>query len=264
MEGARIKRVLTYRRDLRFPLSADFVARLEGQTIGALRRRAKYLMAELTSGEILLMHLGMSGSFRVLSSHLADRSHDRPDGGGIIRHDHVVFQMSSGAAVVFNDPRRFGFMKIISAANVATDATIGSLGPEPLDRAFTAAALAKALKGKKTTLKAALSDQRIVAGLGNIYVCEALHLARLSPKRQSATIASRSGAPTERARLLADAIRTVLRDAIAGGLRRQYREHRFHVYDREGQRCLRRGCPGVIRRIVQIGRATFYCPVCQR
>ncbi|PWT83753.1 MAG: bifunctional DNA-formamidopyrimidine glycosylase/DNA-(apurinic or apyrimidinic site) lyase [Blastocatellia bacterium] len=264
MEGARLERVLTYRRDLRFPLAADFVSRLEGQTVRAIRRRAKYLVAELSSGEILLMHLGMSGSFRVLSNHRADRSSVGQDVTRIIGHDHVVFQMSSGALVVFNDPRRFGFMRIIGAGSAATDTTLGSLGPEPLDRAFTAAALAKALKGKKTSLKAALSDQRIVAGLGNIYVCEALHLARLSPKRRAATIASRSGDPTGRTRLLADAIRTVLRAAIASGLRRQYREHRFRVYDRAGQRCLRRRCSGVIRRIVQVGRATFYCPVCQR
>jgi formamidopyrimidine-DNA glycosylase len=182
----------------------------------------------------------------------------------MIPHDHVVFQMSSGTTVVFNDPRRFGFMRIIAAGDLASDVTIGALGPEPLDRAFGAVVLAKALKGKKTSLKAALSNQRIVAGLGNIYVSEALHLARLSPKRRAATIATRSGAPTERAILLADAIRTVLHDAIKNGSRRRSREHRFRVYDREGEGCLRRGCHGAIKRIVQVGRATFFCPVCQR
>jgi formamidopyrimidine-DNA glycosylase len=265
MVGARFERVLARRPDLRYPLPADFGARLEGQTVRALTRRAKYLLAELSSGSVLLMHLGMSGSFRVMKK-----------GGDLATHDHIVFDMSfdpiarkntrrgprsSGATVVFNDPRRFGFMKIVDAIDVP-DAPLRALGPEPLARAFTARSLADALRGKKTSLKAALSDQRVVSGLGNIYVTEALHRARLSPKRRASTLVTRSGAPRQQVFALVDAIRDVLKDAIATS-GRTYREDRFRVYDREGRRCPRRGCPGVIKRIVQTGRSTFFCPVCQ-
>ena len=190
-------------------------------------------------------------------------------------HDHVVFHMSSGATVTFNDPRRFGSMKIVPRARLEQEPLLRALGPEPLGNEFDAAMLARACAGKKTSLKAALSDQRVVAGLGNIYVCEALNRARLSPKRQASTIANRAGAPNERAEKLVDAIKAVLNDAIkAGGssLRdhRQtngelgYFQHRFRVYDRAGGRCKTPGCRGKIRRIVQAGRSTFYCPVCQR
>ena len=255
MEGARFERVLARRPDLRYPLFTDFASRLEGQTVRAITRRAKYLLVELSSGSLLLMHLGMSGSFRVIrrggeAAHFAT-------------HDHVVFEMSSGAVVVFNDPRRFGFMKLLEPGDVPDAAVLRALGPEPLTRTFNASVLAQALKRKRTTLKAALSDQRVVSGLGNIYVCEALHRARLSPKRRASTLVTRSGAPRPEILRLVDAIRTVLKDAIAGS-RRRYTGDRFHVYDREGGRCLRRGCPGVIKRIVQAGRSTFFCPVCQR
>ena len=180
MEGARIERVETRRADLRSPFPPDFAARLEGQRVRALRRRAKYLLAELESGETLLMHLGMSGSFRVVKG----RRDDVPGGFYFDRsrleaHDHVLFTMSSGVTVIFNDPRRFGLMTIIAAGALTNDRALSALGPEPLDRDFNATSLAHALKGKKTTLKAALSDQRVVAGLGNIYVCEALHRGRL-------------------------------------------------------------------------------------
>ena len=261
MEAARFERVSARRPDLRFPLPADFSSRLEGQTVRSLGRRAKYLVATLTSGEILLMHLGMSGSFRI----------ERPGGASpdpvpiaFDKHDHVVFEMSSRAVVIFNDPRRFGFMKLIPAVEADQDVTLGALGPEPLDRAFSALVLAQAVGGKKTSLKVTLLDQRVVAGLGNIYVCEALHRARLSPKRRASTIASRAGEPTAAALALAAAIRIVLTEAIARGSRREYRGQPFRVYDREGGRCLRRGCTGVIKRIVQAGRSTFFCPVCQR
>jgi formamidopyrimidine-DNA glycosylase len=241
----------------------------------ALKRRAKYLVAELSSGEILVMHLGMSGSFRVLAAGGAatpgDFHHER---GAIGAHDHVLLLMASGTTVVFNDPRRFGFMNVMSAGDFARDPRLSALGPEPLGRTFDGIILARAMKGKKTSLKAALSDQRVVAGLGNIYACEALHRARLSPKRQASTIATAAGAPRRQAHDLADAIRTVLRDAIERGRpsrspRRTnggpaYSEPRFHVYDREGQRCRRRGCTGSIGRIVQSGRSTFFCRVCQR
>ncbi|MBX6426073.1 MAG: bifunctional DNA-formamidopyrimidine glycosylase/DNA-(apurinic or apyrimidinic site) lyase [Variibacter sp.] len=276
MESARFLAVQTRRADLRFPLPKDFGKRLEGARVEALARRGKYLLAELSSGEVLLMHLGMSGSFRVAWKEGAEtlgrfhhpRSAERT-------HDHVVFRMSSGAVVTFNDPRRFGFMRLVPRAELAAHPLIASLGPEPLSDAFDAAALAKACAGKTTSLKAALSDQRVVAGLGNIYVCEALHRAQLSPKRRAATLAGRGGAPTPRAVALVDAIKAVLRDAIAAGgssLRDHrspdgelgYFQHKFRVYDREGEPCPTPGCRGRIRRIVQSGRSTFYCPVCQK
>jgi formamidopyrimidine-DNA glycosylase len=254
MHGVRIDRVLMRRPDLRFPLAEDFVRRLEGQTVRAVRRRAKYLAAELSSGDLLLAHLGMSGSFRV-EPHCPTIS---------LPHDHVVFELASGSTVVFNDPRRFGSMRIVDRAGVADDPVLSALGPEPLDRRFDGKALADALARRKTSLKAALSDQRVVAGLGNIYVCEALHRARLSPRRTASTLITRSGAPKPEADTLVQAIKDVLRDAIAR-TQRSYRDsERFRVYDREGRRCLRRGCRGVVKRIVQAGRSTFFCPVCQR
>jgi formamidopyrimidine-DNA glycosylase len=276
LEGARFNHVLMRRGDLRWPLPKDFVQRLEGKTVEGLGRRAKYLLADLSSGEVLLMHLGMSGSFRVFHDGRKQKPgrfhHERNEH---LAHDHIVFSMSSGATVTFNDPRRFGFMKLVPRAKLEQEPLLRSLGPEPLGNAFDAAMLAQACRGKKTSLKAALSDQRVVAGLGNIYVCEALHRARLSPKRKAATIASRSGAPNGRAERLVAAVRAVLGDAIeAGGssLRDHRRtdgelglfQHRFRVYDREGQRCVSPGCDGTVRRIVQTGRSTFFCPVCQK
>src|SRR5262245_48337351 len=226
MEGARFEAVEARRRDLRWPLPKDFAARLEGQTVTGLGRRAKYLLADLTSGEVLLMHLGMSGSFHVFRGHAAQRPgtyyHERAQR---MAHDHVVFHMSNGAIVTFNDPRRFGSMKLVPRGALDREPLLRALGPEPLGNAFDAAMLAKACAGKRTSLKAALSDQKIVAGLGNIYVCEALNRARLSPKRLASTIATKSGAPNERAERLVDAIRAVLNEAIkAGGS--SLRDHR--------------------------------------
>jgi formamidopyrimidine-DNA glycosylase len=276
MEGATILRAEARRPDLRFPLQPDFLARLDGQTVTSLSRRAKYLLADLGSGDVLLMHLGMSGSFRVVS----DAGPKTPGAfhhprGEDRTHDHVVFEMSSGAAVIFNDPRRFGYMKIFPRSKMDQEPFLQGLGPEPLGNAFDAAMLATACAGKKTSLKAALLDQRVVAGLGNIYVCEALFRAHLSPKRQAATLATRTGAPHERAVLLVEAIRGVLMQAIkAGGssLRdhRQtsgelgYFQHSFQVYDREGEPCQTKGCTGVVKRFVQNGRSTFWCPKCQK
>ncbi len=200
MEGARFVRVEQRRPDLRFPFPRNFNKRLEGATVEGLSRRAKYLLADLSSGEVLLMHLGMSGSFRVV--HGSDESgpgkfhHVR---GKLSAHDHVVFHMSNGAIVTFNDPRRFGYMKLIARDELARHPMISGLAPEPLGNAFDGAMLAEACAGKKTSLKAALSDQKVVAGLGNIYVCEALHRAHLSPKRIAATIADRKRR-TDRAR----------------------------------------------------------------
>jgi formamidopyrimidine-DNA glycosylase len=210
------------------------------------------------------MHLGMSGSFRVVKG----RTNEVQGGFYFERsrldaHDHVLFTMSSGATVIFNDPRRFGLMTIITADAVTSDRALSALGPEPLGRDFNAASLARALKRKKTSLKAALLDQRVVAGLGNIYVCEALHLAGLSPKRRASTLVTHGGEPRPGAEALVDAIQSVLRSAIANR-HRPGGNDRFRVYDREGRRCPRRGCPGTLKRIVQMGRSTFFCPVCQR
>jgi formamidopyrimidine-DNA glycosylase len=281
MVGARIVRVELRRPDLRRPFPEDFARRLEGRTVTAIRRRAKYLAAELNSGDVLLMHLGMSGSFRV--------SQESPLPGKIpsptraardqaveaATHDHVVLHLSSGAAVTFNDPRRFGLMLIVPRSELGAHPLMRDVGPEPLDSDFDAIRLAAACAGKKTILKAALLDQTVVAGLGNIYVCEALHRARLSPRRRAATIATASRKPRASATVLVDAIKAVLNDAIrAGGssLRDHRRtngelgdfQHHFRVYDREGKPCPNRSCDGTVRRIVQNGRSTFFCPKCQK
>jgi formamidopyrimidine-DNA glycosylase len=276
MEDARFEEVVAHRGDLRWPLPKDFVQRLKGQTVSGLGRRAKYLLADLSSGEVLVMHLGMSGSFRVEQdsgvvtpgAYYHDRSKD-------LAHDHVVFRMSSGATIRFNDPRRFGSMKLVPRTKLDEEPLLRALGPEPLGNEFDAAMLAAACRGKNTSLKAALLDQRVVAGLGNIYVCETFNRALLSPKRKASTIANRKGLPNERAVRLVDAIKTVLNEAIAAGgsSLRDHRQtdgslgnfqHNFRVYDREGERCPTRGCNGTIKRIVQNGRSTFFCPVCQK
>jgi formamidopyrimidine-DNA glycosylase len=276
MEGAIILRAETRRKDLRFPFQADFAARLEGQAVTGLGRRAKYLLADLASGDVLLMHLGMSGSFRVIDAAGATA----PGGFHFPRderraHDHVSFTMSSGVEIVFNDPRRFGYMKVVAREALDDEPLLKGLGPEPLGNAFDAAMLARACRDKKTSLKAALLDQRVVAGLGNIYVCEALFRAHLSPRRLAATLALKTGGPTERAGRLVEAIHDVLNQAIkAGGssLRdhRQttgelgYFQHSFQVYDREGDRCRTAGCKGTVKRFTQNGRSTFWCPSCQK
>jgi formamidopyrimidine-DNA glycosylase len=271
MEGERFAEVEVRRGDLRWPLPKDFAARLRGKTVEGLGRRAKYLLADLSSGDVLLMHLGMSGSFRVgKDTKPGMYYHERSKSTS---HDHVVFHMSNGATVTFNDPRRFGSMKLVPRTKLEQEPLLRALGPEPLGNEFDAAMLAKACAGKKASLKAALSDQRVVAGLGNIYVCEALFRARLSPKRIASTIADRNGKPNERAERLVEAIKAVLKDAIdAGGssLRDHRRadgslgdfQHNFRVYDREGEPCP--NCKGKIKRVVQVGRSTFYCPSCQK
>lgn len=261
MVRARIDSVDLRRPDLRRPFPRHFVRRLTGQIVTTLDRRAKYLVATLSSGESLLMHLGMSGSFRVLR----EKRHARQAGKAALDpHDHVVFHMSSGRAVVFNDPRRFGIMELVPAGKLDRHAVLSRLGPEPLSGDFDGAALARACHRKNTSLKAALMDQRVVAGLGNIYVSEALHIAGLSPRRRAATLATPSGAPRDAAHRLASAIKQVLEDAIARQSRSAYDDSRFLVYDREGERCSTPECAGTIRRRVQAGRSTFYCPVCQR
>ena len=276
MEGFRIVKMEVRRKDLRFPFQRDFVARLAGQTVTGLGRRAKYLLADLASGDVLLMHLGMSGSFRVVKEDGASMPgqfhHARARDGA---HDHVVFHMSSGASVIFNDPRRFGYMKVIARKALEEEPLLSGLGPEPLGNEFDAAMLARSCANKKTSLKAALLDQRVVAGLGNIYVCEALYRSRLSPRRSAATLAIKTGQPTDHAERLVAAIHAVLNQAIkAGGssLRdhRQtsgelgYFQHSFQVYDREGETCQTAGCSGIVKRFTQNGRSTFWCPKCQK
>ena len=284
MEGYRIVKMEVRRKDLRFPFQRDFASRLTRQTVTGLGRRAKYLLADLSSGDVLLMHLGMSGSFRVMK----DEEEKTPGQFHHVRnadraHDHVVFHMSSGASVVFNDPRRFGYMKIIARRALDQEPLLSELGPEPLGNEFDATMLARSCANKKTSLKAALLDQRVVAGLGNIYVCEALYRAHLSPRRLAATLATKArqrngipgGEPTDHAKRLVAAIHAVLNQAIkAGGssLRdhRQtsgelgYFQHSFQVYDREGEKCQTAGCDGIVKRFTQNGRSTFWCPKCQK
>jgi formamidopyrimidine-DNA glycosylase len=276
MEGSKIVKAEVRRKDLRFPFQKDFVARLAGQTVTGLGRRAKYLMADLASGDVLLMHLGMSGSFRVIKDDKQNApGHFHHPRSGDRAHDHVVFQMSSGATIVFNDPRRFGYMKIIPRNALDEEPLLNGIGPEPLGNEFDAAMLARSCANKKTSLKAALLDQRVVAGLGNIYVCEALYRAQLSPRRLAATLATKKAEPTDHARRLVAAIHAVLNQAIkAGGssLRdhRQtdgelgYFQHSFQVYDREGEKCQTAGCGGIVKRFTQNGRSTFWCPKCQK
>jgi formamidopyrimidine-DNA glycosylase len=264
MAGARIRRVLLRRANLRYAFADDFVRRVEGQRVRGVERRAKYLLVDLASRDILLMHLGMSGSFRILRAgrELARKPYYY-DVERLDRHDHVVFEMSNGFVAVFNDPRRFGFMTLLAPDEVATHKVLQRLGPEPLVRRFDVPSLARGLSKRKTSLKSALSDQRVIAGLGNIYVVEALHRARLSPKRRASTLVTISGAPRPALHDLVEAIREVLKAAI----RRQAHtgdDNPFEVYDREGEPCPRRGCDGTIRRIVQGGRSTFFCPECQR
>jgi len=213
MEGAKVAKVEVRDRRLRWPLAKDFEKRITGKTVEGLGRRAKYLLADLSSGDVLLMHLGMSGSFRVgKDARPGVYYHEKSKRKS---HDHVVFHMSNGQTVTFNDPRRFGSMKLVPRTKIEHEPLLRALGPEPLGNEFDAAMLATACAGKKTSLKAALLDQRVVAGLGNIYVCEALFRARLSPKRMASTIAGRNGMPNARAQALVDAIKSVLQEALA-------------------------------------------------
>lgn len=277
MAGQTIAIVEQRRPDLRFPFAEDFVARLTGQRISKLDRRAKYLLCHLHNGDVLIMHLGMSGRFtiRPAGANAMQPGEFLHDTGGATAHDHVVFTMQSGAVVTYNDPRRFGFMLLTNAAELDAHKMMRGLGVEPLGDALTAQYLAQRCEDKKTSLKAVLLDQRIVAGLGNIYVCEALYRAMLSPKRAAGSLAGRSGKAGVRAVALVPQIKAVLEDAIAAGgsTLRDYRapegdlgyfQHSFAVYGREGLECQREGCGGTIRRIVQGGRSTFYCPGCQR
>jgi formamidopyrimidine-DNA glycosylase len=276
LEGARFTRVEQRRPDLRFPFPEGFARRLKGRTVKQLNRRAKYLLACLDDGEVLAMHLGMSGRFVVEHGGAATMPgafvHDAGEGA---KHEHVVFTMSNGAVIRYNDARRFGYMTLIAAGGMNAHPLFKGLGVEPLSPALTPEFLAKRASGRAQPLKALLLDQRVIAGLGNIYVCEALYRARLSPFRPAAVLATKTGAPSSAARRLAEAIRAVLTEAIAAGgsSLRDYRQadgslgyfqHTFCVYGREGEPCLGRGCRGVVERVVQNGRSTFYCPSCQK
>lgn len=276
MEGAQIIAVKQNRPDLRFPFPDRFAARLKGVRVDALARRAKYLAAHLSSGDTLIMHLGMTGSFRIEQDEQAGipgrfhyvRSKDHT-------HDHVIFHFNNAMRVTYNDPRRFGFMVMTEGAPFDAHPLIAHLGVEPLGNGLSAAYLNEAFKGRTSNLKAALMDQRIIAGLGNIYVCEALFRAGLSPRRKAGTLSRAKGAPSERLELLCATIRTVLDEALqAGGSTLRdymhtdgslgYFQHRFAVYDREGEPCATPGCTRTVSRIVQQGRSTFFCPSCQR
>ena len=272
LEGATIVRVELRRKDLRLPFPPDFARRLTGRRIVALRRRAKYLLAELDNNEALIMHLGMSGAFRVDGSTPGVFHHARDKNAA---HDHVVLHLDHGGRVVYNDPRRFGFMLLLPIPKLDEDPHFRDLGVEPFDPAFNANFLARAFSGRKAPVKALLLDQRLIAGLGNIYVCEALHRSGVSPKRAGATLVRADGKATAALARLPTAIRAVLKEALAAGgssLRdhRQadgslgYFQHSFRVYDREGAACPTPGCAGTIERIVQSGRSTFYCSRCQK
>ncbi|QPM91306.1 bifunctional DNA-formamidopyrimidine glycosylase/DNA-(apurinic or apyrimidinic site) lyase [Pseudooceanicola algae] len=266
MEGSVILKADINRPDLRWPFPERMAARLEGQRVLRLRRRSKYILADLESGESLLVHLGMSGRMVVSGDPLGRFHHEHP---AALKHDHVVLHLSNGARVTFNDPRRFGAMDLLETAQAEAHPLLASIGPEPLGNGFSGDYLAGILKAKRSPIKSALLDQRVVAGLGNIYVCETLYRARISPARRCDRIA------TTRLAALVPVIRDVLTEAIAAGgstlkdFRRAdgelgYFQHVFDVYDREGQPCRTEGCHAHVQRIVQSGRSSFYCPTCQR
>jgi formamidopyrimidine-DNA glycosylase len=276
MVGARFTRVIQRRPDLRFPFPDRFSERLEGQEVKALGRRAKYLLADLSSGEVLVMHLGMSGRFLVTkdgATRMPGEFHH--EHGGLGAHDHVVFGLSNGATVTYNDARRFGFMDLVPRQEIETSKHFAGMGIEPLGNELSGETIARLFAGKRTPLKAALLDQRLIAGLGNIYVCEALFRTGLHPEAPAGSLATGNGEPTDKARQLADIIREVLSEAVeAGGstLRDHaqvdgslgYFQHSFRVYDRDNEPCVTPACTGTVTRLVQSGRSTFYCPECQK
>lgn len=266
MEGALITTAAVNRPDLRWPFPARMAERLTGKRVLALRRRSKYILADLSSGETLIIHLGMSGRMLVSGAMLGDFHHDHP---APTKHDHVVLDLEGGARVTFNDARRFGSMDLIETDRAEMHPLLASLGPEPMGNAFSGTYLVERLQSRNTPIKSALLDQGIIAGLGNIYVCEVLHRARINPARKAGQIAA------SRVAGLVPIIRDVLADAIeAGGSSlRDYRkadgelgyfQHAFKVYGREGAPCDTLGCHSQIARIVQSGRSTFFCPTCQR
>jgi formamidopyrimidine-DNA glycosylase len=276
MVGARIVSVEQRRPDLRFPFPERFAERLAGREVTALGRRAKYLLADLSSGEVLIMHLGMTGRFSVKLNGATYTPGEFYEGaGGERAHDHVVFRLSNGAVVTYNDARRFGFMDLAPRTGLEGNRHFRGIGIEPLGNELSGEAIARLFRGRQTPLKSALLDQRLIAGLGNIYVSEALFRAGLHPETAAGRLATPTGKPRPKAQRLADAIRAVLTEAVAAGgsTLRDYAhtdgslgdfQHAFQVYDREGQPCVTPACGGTVRRLVQSGRATYFCPVCQR
>ncbi|MET3664181.1 bifunctional DNA-formamidopyrimidine glycosylase/DNA-(apurinic or apyrimidinic site) lyase [Caulobacter sp. 1776] len=269
LSGARLSRVRANRPDLRFPLPEGFVQRLTGAKILRLDRRAKYILAPLDRGDTLVMHLGMTGRFEIAAPEGTVRPGDfareiTPDD----KHAHVVFETEAGATITYHDPRRFGFMDLIATDRVDRHPWFATMGPEPLGDGFDAGTLEKAFANRKQGPKTLLLDQRTVAGLGNIYVCEALHRAHISPFKPSGGIARKRLGPLAAAikAVLAEAVEvggSTLKDFAAADGALGYFQHRFRVYDREGDPCPTPGCKGVIAREVQAGRSTFFCPVCQ-
>jgi formamidopyrimidine-DNA glycosylase len=276
LEGARIDRVTLNRKDLRTPFPRGFAKALEGQTITSVGRRAKYLLFHLSGGKTWLGHLGMTGAYR-----FADFKFKEPsryyEPGEDVKHDHVVMQLTHPSrgklTLIYSDARRFGFMDLFEHESDSSYLT--GLGPEPLGNEFNAEEMADRFKGKAAPIKAALLDQRVVAGLGNIYVSEALWRAHIRPTVKAKALVLKSGGPSSRLERLAEGVRSVLNDAIeaGGSTLRDFRgadggagyfQHRFDVYDREGEPCHTPGCSGTVRRIVQSGRSTYFCPVCQK
>jgi formamidopyrimidine-DNA glycosylase len=276
MVGARFTKVEQRRPDLRFPFPERFSERLVGNRVEALGRRAKYLLADLSSGDVLIMHLGMTGRFLVQqdgSTVMPGEFHH--EHGKESAHDHVVFRFSNGATIAYNDVRRFGFMDLVPRSEIETCRHFAEVGIEPLGNELSGDAIAALFKGRRTPLKAALLDQRLIAGLGNIYVCEALHRAGLHPKAPAGVLATPTGRPRPKAHLLAQVIRHVLTEAVeaGGSTLRDYAhtdgslgffQHAFRVYDREGEPCSTPNCVGTVKRLVQARRSTFFCPVCQK
>lgn len=271
--GQRIARVEQRRADLRFPFPENFGKRLTGRTVVTLQRRAKYLLVHLDDGTVLIIHLGMSGRISITGQgQLGEFTHNQ---GNRNIHDHVVLRLGSGTEIVYNDPRRFGLMDLASATTLDTHPLLAGIGIEPLGPGLTPEYLARHAAGRRSDLKSFLLDQRIIAGLGNIYVCEALFRTHLKPSRAAACLATPTGKPNARTSALIPHIKAVLADAIeAGGSTLRdyaqadgslgYFQHSFQVYGREGEPCLTPACRGMVRRTVQGGRSTFFCPVCQR
>jgi formamidopyrimidine-DNA glycosylase len=266
LEGHRLVRVRQLRPDLRFPFPDGFVQRLTGATVTRLDRRAKYLVGRLDRDDVLVMHLGMTGRFEI-DGHTPGEF-DRavtPD----VKHAHVIFETEAGATVTYYDPRRFGFMSLIGTTDLDSHPWFAGMGPEPLGPGFTAETLIKAFAGRKQGPKTLLLDQRVVAGLGNIYVSEALHRVGISPLKPAGSIAKKRIPPLVEAikDVLSEAVEvggSTLRDFAAADGALGYFQHRFRVYDREGEPCPTPGCGGTIQRVVQAGRSTFYCPKCQK
>ncbi|SNZ20009.1 bifunctional DNA-formamidopyrimidine glycosylase/DNA-(apurinic or apyrimidinic site) lyase [Cohaesibacter gelatinilyticus] len=278
MEGETIEKAEVRRPNLRFDFPHLMAERLKGREITSLGRRSKYLLADLDDGQVLVIHLGMSGSFRVIEkgeAHLIADEAFHIERGKRPKHDHVVLHMSNGAVILYNDPRRFGFFDLIARSELADHAYFAKMGVEPVGNELSADHLAPLFASRKAPLKAVLLDQHVIAGLGNIYVCEALHRSGLDPRKPARELVTKSGKPSKKLELLTDEIRATIAEAIkAGGSTLKdhtkadgtlgYFQHSFKTYDREGEPCNKEGCKGSIERIVQSGRSTFFCSSCQK